>query len=142
MPAFLDLDTDDLLIKYAEALQLKRQEALVPVPSTKKKKQFRQPKPGGMRKQGLAPTRSIFSLDIMIVILLVIVAFGSLIWGASAIVSYQIDPKATKTAQALIDALIQTATADAALTPSPTSEITSTETAQAVPVEARSDKND
>ncbi len=132
---FLDLDSDDILIKYAEALQLKRKEALEPVVATKKKKSFHLPKPGGMRKQGLAPARNIFSLDILIVILLVVVTFGSLIWGASAIVSYQIDPKATKTAQALIDALVQTATADAALTPSPTVEITATSTAEVIVAE-------
>jgi hypothetical protein len=85
-----------------------------------------------MPKQGLPTARSIFSLDIFVVIILVVVTFASLIWGASAIVSYQVDPRATKTAQAQIDALIHTATAEAGLTPTTTLEPPTTETVVAV----------
>ena len=112
---FLNLDADKLLLKYAEALQLKREEALLIVEKKQKRPAFHLPKPGGMRKQGLPLGRSIFSLDIFLVAVLAIITFGSLIWGASAIVSYQVDPKSTKTAQAAYDALAKTATADAAL---------------------------
>ena len=129
---FLDLDTEAILLKYAEALQLKRQEALLLVESKQKKRSIKVPNPGGMPKQGLPSARSLFSLDIFVVIILVIITFASLIWGASAIVSYQVDPRATKTAQAQIDALIHTATAEAGLTPTTTLEPPTTETVTAV----------
>jgi len=129
---FLDLDTEAILLKYAEALQLKRQDALLLTESTHKKRAVKIPNPGGMPKQGLPTARSLFSLDIFVVIILIVVTFASLIWGASAIVSYQVDPRATKTAQSQIDALIHTATADAGLTPSTTFEPLNTETVAAV----------
>ncbi len=129
---FLDLDTEAILLKSAEALQLKRQEALLLVESKHKKRSIKVPNPGGMPKQGLPSARSLFSLDIFVVIILVIITFASLIWGASAIVSYQVDPRATKTAQAQIDALIHTATAEAGLTPTATLEPPTTETVTAV----------
>lgn len=136
---FLNLDTDRVLLKYAEALQHKREEAQALVEKKGNKRTFHLPKPGGMRRQGLAPARSIFSLDIFIVILLAVITFGSLIWGASAIVSYQVDPKSTKTAQAAYDALSRTATADAVLLTASTTETTgtvtvATETVTAAPV--------
>ena len=129
---FLDLDTEAILLKYAEALQLKRQEALLLVESKQKKRSIKIPNPGGMPKQGLPTARSLFSLDIFVVIILVVITFASLIWGASAIVSYQVDPRATKTAQSQIDALIHTATAEAGLTPTTTLEPPNTETVAAV----------
>lgn len=132
---FLNLDSDKVLLKYAEALQLKREEALLIVEKKQKRLAFRLPKPGGMRKQGLPIGRSIFSLDIFLVGILVMITFGSLIWGASAIVSYQVDPKSTKTAQAAYDALAKTATADAALISTTTLEPIGTETSVSAPVE-------
>ncbi len=129
---FLDLDTEAILLKYAEALQIKRQEALLLTESKQKKRSIKVPNPGGMPKQGLPTARSLFSLDIFVVIILVVITFASLIWGASAIVSYQVDPRATKTAQAQIDALIHAATAEAGLTPTISIEPPTTETAVAV----------
>ncbi len=129
---FLDLDTEAILLKYAEALQLLRQEALLLVENKKKKKAIYIPNPGGMPKQGLPTARSLFSLDIFVVIILVVITFASLIWGASAILSYQVDPRATKTAQSQIDALINTATAEARLTPTSSIEPPTTETVVAV----------
>lgn len=132
---FLDLDTDRILLKYAEALQLKREESQVFVEKGQKRPAIHLPRPGGMRKQGVAPARSIFSVDIILVILLTVITFGSLIWGASAIVSYQVDPKSTKTAQAAYDALRDTATAAAILMPTSTTGSIETETMTSVPVE-------
>jgi hypothetical protein len=129
---FLDLDTEAILLKYAEALQIKRQEAQILVEHKQKKKSIKIPNPGGMPIQGLPTVRSFFSLDIFVVIVLMIVTFASLIWGASAIVSYQVDPRATKTAQAQIDALIHTATAEAGLTQTTTLEPEPTETVTVV----------
>ena len=132
---FLNLDSDSMLLKYAEAIQLKREEALLVVEKKNKRPAFHLPRPGGMRKQGLPLGRSIFSLDIILVALLAVITFGSLIWGASAIVSYQVDPKSTKTAQAAYDALAKTATADAALISTATLEPIGTETSVSAPVE-------
>jgi cytoskeleton protein RodZ len=129
---FLDLDTEAILLKYAEALQLKREEALLLTESKQKKRLLKVPNPGGMPKQGLPTARSLISLDIFVVIILVIITFASLIWGASAIVSYQVDPRATKTAQAQIDALIHAATVEAGLTPTTTLELPTTETVTVV----------
>lgn len=105
---FLNLDTDALLLKYAEALQGKRNESLPLEEKNRRGSAIHLPKPGGMRKQGLAPARSIFSIDIMVVIALAVITFGSLIWGASSIVNYQVAPKATKTAQAMVNILRNT----------------------------------
>jgi cytoskeleton protein RodZ len=129
---FLDLDTEAILLKYAEALQLKREEALLLTESKQKKRLLKVPNPGGMSKQGLPTARSLISLDIFVVIILVIITFASLIWGASAIVSYQVDPRATKTAQAQINALIHAATAEAGLTPTTMLELPTTETVTVV----------
>jgi cytoskeleton protein RodZ len=129
---FLDLDTEAILLKYAEALQLKREEALLLTESKQKKRLLKVPNPGGMPKQGLPTARSLISLDIFVVIILVIITFASLIWGASAIVSYQVDPRATKTAQAQIDALIHAATVEAGLTPTTMLELPTTETVTVV----------
>lgn len=125
---FLDLNEDDILLRFAEALQLRREEALKLSDEKRNRKSFRLPRPGGMRKIGIGPIKGFVSIDILLIVILAAAAFVSLIWGVSSIVSYQMDPPATKTAQALIDALIQTATSASAATSSPTLEPTLTST--------------
>jgi cytoskeleton protein RodZ len=102
--SFLDLDLDAVLMQYADALQLRREELEQEVVIQEKKK--RQPaeivKPGSIR--------SFFSLDIALVGLLVIAAFGALVWGTASILGYRQSINKTPTEIPISNLIIMTQT--------------------------------
>ena len=118
--SFLDMEVEELMLKFADALQLKREEALSQLPVGRKKKAFSIPKNRRDGKPLLPSARNFFSLDIFLIMLLTVVAFVSLIWGATSVVDFQMSPRETKTAEAELSGLTQTAAALGALLPTNT----------------------
>lgn len=88
---FLDMDTDALLLQYADALQYRRNELMQPTEASSQNRKL--PK---IVKPGLL--HNAFSLDVILVGLLVLAALAALIWGTSSIVAYQLRPQGTITA--------------------------------------------
>lgn len=132
--SFLDLQVEELMLKFADALQLKREEGQRQIPVGRKKKVFSLPKSHWNGKPLLPAARTFFSLDIFIILLVAVAAFVSLIWGASSVVNFQMSPRATKTAEAELSGLTQTAAALGATLPTNNliSAVTETESAAIV----------
>ena len=135
---FLDLDVETLLLKFADAIQLRRSELAPVEASSKKKRNFRVPAPKNIYRPAIPSFRNYFSLDILIIISVALIAVISLIWGASSIVSSQLDPKATETASAALEAIKQTATAQVTILPTLAPSLSTTDQAESPVVEGGS----
>lgn len=123
---FLDMDTDDLLLQYAEVLQIRREETQRAADDLRRKRQ-----PFQIAK--LSSWRSFVALDTLLVGVLILASLVALIWGGSSIMQYQHDAQITTTAIPISEVLIETATAtiseeDLSLSmtpePSPSLEVT------------------
>jgi cytoskeletal protein RodZ len=94
---YMDMDVEDLLLAFADALQTRRQEENpAPPPSVKPKKRIKlkMPTSGWWRL-----IRNVISLDVLIIIGLALVTLIILIWGGSRVLSYRVDPQLTQTAE-------------------------------------------
>ncbi len=123
---FLDMDTENLLLTFAEGLQLRREESLAEskTPAKRIPPKFKKPTLAG----------SFFSFEVLIVGGLIIVSLIGMIWGASSIFSYQQRPKVPPTSIPISAVLINTdiptavtETVTATMTPSPVSAAPITE---------------
>ncbi len=101
---FLDMDTDALLLQYADALQIRREETQQELDAQRgNRKPFRITKINGWR--------SFLSLDSILVGLLIISALIALIWGGSSIMVYRQESLRTQTAIPISEVIILTSTA-------------------------------
>jgi cytoskeleton protein RodZ len=116
---FLNLDVDRILLQYADALQLRREEKEQTVAPEKKKRE-----PARIGRPSIL--KSFFSYDIALVGLLVIAAMGALVWGAGSILNYRSAGQNKATERPISEILISTQTemVDGAPTPSLTLEMT------------------
>jgi cytoskeletal protein RodZ len=119
---FLDLDTDVILLQYADGLQARREEALQQVEQTQIKR-----KPFQIAR--LSIWRTLLSPDLILVGLLILAALIALIWGGSSILTYRAEAIRTTTAIPISDILIHTETATLTsltetITPEMTEELT------------------
>jgi len=117
---FLDLEVEELLLKFADALQLKRELLQASQPAGRKKRAFSFPRKNKLKMPLLPGFRNIFSLDIFLILLVTIAAIGGLIWGASSVINYQVSPKATQTAESILKTLTQEAVT---MSPQPTNTL-------------------
>lgn len=97
--AFIGLDPERLLLKFAEGLQIRQ--------STK---QATQPKKAVTRKTGLAqsPILRLFSLDVLVGLLLVASLLGFVVWGVIQINAIQSSPETLPTFPSIADSLLST----------------------------------
>jgi len=100
---FLDMDTDAILLQYADGLQLRREEALL-------QQEQNQTKRKPFQTTRLRMWRTLLSPDLLLVGLLIIAALVAMIWGGSSILSYRNDAQRTRTAIPISDILIHTET--------------------------------
>ncbi len=117
---FLDMDVDALLMQYADSLQLRREEQDL---ASKQKKGKR--KPPKIVKS--ITNRVVFSLDVALVAVLVLVAFGALIWGAGNILAYRSSTDELSTAPPISEVIINTSETTPESSFTPTGGISTTE---------------
>lgn len=107
--AFLGLDAEPLMLRFAEGLQLR-------LAARQAVEQKPEPRP----KRSLpAPVRRIFSADVLIGGALVIFLAAFVFWGAMRISSMQADQEPTPTAPSIADVLLATSTPTLTATPLP-----------------------
>ncbi len=101
---FLDMDTDSLLLQYAEALQIRREETQQALDAQR-----------GNRKpfkiSQINHWRSFISLDTILVGILIVGALIALVWGGSSIMAYRQEANRTQTAIPISELIILTSTA-------------------------------
>ena len=111
--AFLGLDPEPLLLRFADGLQARltaRQAVVRPQPADK---------PARPKRSLPSPLRRIFSADILIVGLMAIFLVGFVMWGAIRIFTIQTDQTPTSTAPSIVDILLATPTPSETPTPLP-----------------------
>lgn len=101
---FLDMDTDALLLQYADALQIRREETQQELDSQRGNR-----KPFKITK--INSWRSFLSLDSILVGFLIISALIALVWGGSSIMVYRQESLRTHTAIPISEVIILTSTA-------------------------------
>jgi cytoskeleton protein RodZ len=95
---FLNLDADAILLRYAEGLQVRRQE-LMPAPS--------QPRAAAKQPSRLT-LRRFLTMDLIIGGSLIVLVFAFLVWGASQVLTLRGTPTAQSTAPSIADVLLAT----------------------------------
>lgn len=116
---FLDLDVDQILMTYADALQLRREEFEQAQVTVKKKREpLKFGKPGAIK--------SFFSLDFFLVASLILLATIGLIWGTGSILSYKQASKNQPTEKPISEVLIATSSPTLDESISLTPEVTAT----------------
>lgn len=116
--SFLGLDTDKLLLRFAEGLQANlaaKQEAA----PRRRSRVERRP------VNEVSPARRLFSVDMLVAGFIVVFLIGFLLWGGSRIAgirSSAAEQTATSTAPSIADVLISTPALDLTASPQPTAE--------------------
>jgi len=102
--SFLDMDTEALLLQYAEALQIRREE-------TQRELNEQRGNRTPFKISKINSWRSFVSLDSILVGLLIISALIALVWGGSSIMVYRQESIRTQTAIPISEVIILTSTA-------------------------------
>jgi len=94
---YMDMEVEDLLLAFADALQIRRQEVNpTTAPPIKPKKRIKVDVPASEWWHLL---RNMISMDVLIILGLALITFVILIWGGSRVLSYRLDPRLTQTAE-------------------------------------------
>ncbi|MAT43811.1 MAG: hypothetical protein CL609_15860 [Anaerolineaceae bacterium] len=116
---FLNLNHEELLLKFANGLQLRRTEQLSPEQRETKTKQDKSPS-----SQITILAKKYLSLDFILTIVLIIGVFGIIIFAAAQIASPALSPETTSP-PSISDVLLESTEMTAETTPTPTLALTS-----------------
>lgn len=100
---FLDLSTDDLLLKYADGLQARRSEAMLEEEIVPKKKNT-------VRFVKNLPLRNLLTMDMLIIVGLGVIIIISLVWGGISILNSQTEYPTSTVPESISEVLLSTAT--------------------------------
>jgi cytoskeletal protein RodZ len=130
---FLNLDGEALLLRFAEALQSRREEL-----AALEESQAKPQKPARHKTASVAsnqPLKRVLSIDVIATGFLVVALIGFVVWGAGSVLSLRGESGVTPTAPSVSDVLLAPTQAGIAV-PGGTVAVTPTETATLAPGDA------